>query len=86
MYKASVSIGKYRAGSLIPSGYLTDERVEALKAQGVVFEKFDDPEPKAKEPTVAELRAVLDEAGVEYDPKAKKPELVALVAAIPPKE
>lgn len=34
--------------------------------------------------TVDELRAVLTEAGVDFDPKAKKPDLQALFDALPP--
>ena len=29
--------------------------------------------------SVAEIRAALDERGIEYDPKAKRPELLALL-------
>lgn len=36
-------------------------------------------EPKAQELTVKEIKAQLDEAGIEYDAKAKKDELLALL-------
>lgn len=41
-------------------------------------------EDKPAKLTVDELRAVLTEAGVDFDPKAKKPELQALFDALPP--
>lgn len=35
-----------------------------------------------KEPTVPELKAKLDELGIDYDKKAKKPELLALLESV----
>ncbi|HJJ05168.1 MAG TPA: HeH/LEM domain-containing protein [Clostridiaceae bacterium] len=34
---------------------------------------------KPKEPTIAEIKSKLDELGIEYDPKAKKEDLIALL-------
>ena len=39
---------------------------------------------KAAKLTIEELRAVLTEAGVDFDPKAKKADLQALFDALPP--
>ena len=36
-------------------------------------------EQKATEPTIKELRAKLDEKGIEYNAKAKKEELIKLL-------
>ena len=36
---------------------------------------------KAAEPTTRELHALLDEKGIDYDPKAKKAELIELLKA-----
>ena len=49
---------------------------------GVIREVVAKAEAKAKDPSVKELKAMLEEAGVEFDPKAKKDELLALVESI----
>lgn len=41
--------------------------------------KFEAEKQKVKEPTVAELKAKLDELGIEYDKKANKEALLTLL-------
>lgn len=54
-----------------------DERViEILKENGFEFEESKDSTPSI---TVKELKALLDEKGIEYDAKAKKEDLVKLL-------
>lgn len=51
-----------------------NENIEKYIEAGVVV----DENPK-KEPTVAEIKVMLDEKGIEYDAKAKKDELLELL-------
>lgn len=67
---------------------VSPERKAELIGQGVkiidaVFAPAGQAE-KAAKLTVDELRAVLTEAGVDFDPKAKKADLQALFEALPP--
>lgn len=43
------------------------------------WQKIDEKEVESKELTVAEIKAKLDELNIDYDKKAKKEELIALL-------
>lgn len=64
----------------------TDEIVEAKNytqffaySHNTNWEKVEET-AKPKEPTIADIKAKLDELGIEYDSKAKKEDLVALLS------
>ena len=50
-----------------------EDRVKRLHDHVVSHQK------KAAEPTIADIKAQLDEKGIEYDAKAKKEELIKLL-------
>lgn len=50
-----------------------------LVVSGGDWELVSEQQTSDKEPTVPELKAKLDELGIDYDKKAKKPELLALL-------
>ncbi|BAH81625.1 HeH/LEM domain-containing protein [Streptococcus dysgalactiae] len=50
-----------------------------LVVSGGDWELVGEQQASDKEPTVPELKAKLDELGIDYDKKAKKPELLALL-------
>lgn len=56
------------------------DRVEELADAGFVEADDENKEPEHK--TVKELKAELDAAGIEYNPKAKKDELEELAKGI----
>ncbi len=66
-------------------GAFTDEQLAILKAEPmlVVQETATVPADPLAAMTKAELAALLTERGVPFDPKANKPELLALASALP---
>ena len=69
----------YQAGETYPrEGYdPSKERVAEVLEKGGI-----EPVEPPKELTVKELKAKLDEAGIEYDTKAKKADLEVLLKAV----
>lgn len=57
--------------------YLSDVSLELIT--GMTFDEIEAEASGEKELTVAELKAELTAKGIEFDPKAKKPELKALL-------
>lgn len=57
----------------------TDDRrvIDMLISAG--YEHDGELENKGVEPTIKQLKAMLEEKGIEYDPKAKKEELIKLL-------
>lgn len=53
--------------------------VKAMEDQGYVVWEEPKEEPNLEKNTVTELKAMLDEADIEYPENAKKAELIALV-------
>lgn len=53
-----------------------------LVISGGDWELVSEQQASDKEPTVPELKAKLDELGIDYDKKAKKPELLALLESV----
>ena len=68
----------YQVGEVYPrEGYEpSKERVAKIQEKGGI-----EPVEPSKELTVKELKAKLDEAGIEYDTKAKKADLEELLKA-----
>lgn len=66
-------------------GAFTEEQLEILKAEPmlVVQETVAAPADPLAAMTKAELAALLTGRGVEFDPKARKDELLALARALP---
>ena len=62
---------------------LHGKRVKRLREHVLKQEaKKKEQEKKTAEPTVTEIKAILDEKGIEYDAKAKKDELIELLRGI----
>lgn len=66
-------------------GTFTEEQLAILKAEPmlVVQELVDVPTDPLAAMTKTELAALLTGRGVDFDPKAKKDELLALASALP---
>lgn len=81
-YDLSDNQHDYNVGDIYPrEGYTpSEERIETLLGDNpneVVYIEIDENE----ELTVSELKEQLDELGIEYPKKAKKPELQTLLLA-----
>jgi hypothetical protein len=55
------------------------DRVEELQTNGYIGDKIEEPKKLTKDNTVDEIKTELDERGVDYDVKAKKEDLLALL-------
>lgn len=69
--------------------FINKETNEIVEAKGYTQEfayshnsnwKEVEETAKSKEPTIADIKAKLDELNIEYDSKAKKEELIALLS------
>lgn len=68
---------KVKAGALINVSEEVGKKI--IKAGYGVKKEIEDLEADKKDLTVAEIKEILDNKGVEYDPKAKKEELIKLL-------
>jgi len=59
-----------------------EKRVQRLREHVLKKQKRTPQESKINELTVAEIKAKLDELGIEYDKKATKAELISLLEAV----
>lgn len=66
-----------KTGAILePNSKFTEEQ---MKKSDMYIEIGKESKPKGKEPTVAEIKAKLDELGIEYDDSAVKADLLALL-------
>lgn len=84
-YIAKQAVGRFKTGEEVTG--LTEERAEFLLSVGAIEETDavdtdegdgDDEVVKLDKLTKAELTALLDEEGIEYNESATKAELIAL--------
>lgn len=59
-----------------------EKRVQRLREHVLKKQKRTPQESKINELTVAEIKAKLDELGIDYDKKATKAELISLLEAV----
>ena len=82
----------YYGGAIYPRQGLevAQERLDELVEKGHIIKIDDEPslpskeeeKPVVDEPTVDEIKAVLDELGIKYSSRAKKAELLELLKGV----
>ena len=83
--RANFTVSGARIAELIEKGVIVAEGKEPAPAQTeevAPVEEVEETEKPVEKLKVAELKTLLDEAGVEYEADAKKADLVALAQTI----
>lgn len=83
--RANFTVSGARIAELIEKGVIVAEGKEPAPAQTeevAPAEEVEETEKPVEKLKVAELKTLLDEAGVEYEADAKKADLVALAQTI----
>lgn len=63
----------------IKTGAILAPNSEFVEEQMTKSDLYEEIGAKSKEPTISELKKILDEKGIEYSKDAKKEELLALI-------